>query len=326
MCIVSYSKKKSYNSKKKLLEFFANPTPKWAFVEITNACSHKCAWCYGEFNQDKMDNMSLPEFKTLASKAKEIGIRQITLSGGEPTEHPEFLRILEHACSMGFDVNVATHGDWTRNWAEEFAKYGVKQVQFNYQGKKHHDGVHQVKSYDAQLQAIHDIKETDIDIVGMVTIGKYNIKEIPTLFNELDALEVSRIRVSDTMGYGSPFMKDRTAEEIFAICEKEAGKLGYDYIQSYDPLIEGDIGIPCIALSKILMYVISDSSLIYCGYVPSERGIAYANFTNDSVDKIKDRHMNYIESKNCGKPYCMARNDGHGPHDPILETPIIMEQ
>jgi MoaA/NifB/PqqE/SkfB family radical SAM enzyme len=45
MCMVSFSKEKSYSSKNKLKGF--DNTPKWAYIEITNACSHKCAWCYG---------------------------------------------------------------------------------------------------------------------------------------------------------------------------------------------------------------------------------------------------------------------------------------
>jgi len=105
---------------------------------------------------NKPDYISLIEFKTLATEAQEKDIKDIILSGEGLTEHPDFLKILEDTCSRGFDISIITDGNWTRNWAEEFDKYKVKQVQFSYQGKE---------DTDAQLQAIQDVEEVGIDVV-----------------------------------------------------------------------------------------------------------------------------------------------------------------
>ncbi len=304
MCLVSFSKEKSYSSKNKLKDF--DNTPKWAYIEITNACSHKCAWCYGEFNLDKSDYMSVSEFETVVDKCIDIGITQITLSGGEPTEHPDFEEIMSIAC-MDFDVNIATHGDWKQDWSGLMMINGVKQVQFNYQGSKRHDGVHQVESYENQLQSMKAVKAVGIDVAGTVTIGEYNIKDISEIFKELDTLGVSRLRVWEATGYGSAFMKNRSAKEIFEVCQAEATKLGYDYTQSYDPVFDGDVGVACPSLSKLFMYIKADSSVIYCGAVPSERDKPFANFKTDSVEAIKTSYIQYMDLKNKGCAYCMAR-------------------
>jgi len=307
MCLVSFSKKDNYSSKNKLDGFDSN-SPKWAYIEITNACSHKCAWCYGEFNLAKLDYMSVSEFETVLDKCLEIGIKQITISGGEPTEHPYFEEIMAIAC-IDFDVNIATHGDWKQDWSGLMMINGVKQAQFNYQGSKRHDGVHKVKSYDNQLKAMKAVKAVGIDVVGTVTVGEYNIKDISEIFKELDALEVSRIRVWEATGYGNVFMKNRSAKEIFEICQTEATKLGYGYTQSYDPVFEGDVGVQCLSLSKLYMYIKTDCSVIYCGAVPSERDNPFANFKTDSASDIKQSYIDYMDSKSCSTVYCMARED-----------------
>ncbi len=306
MCLVSFSKEKSYPSKNKLKDF--DNTPKWAYIEITNACSHKCAWCYGEFNLDKADYMSVAEFETVVDKCIDIGITQITLSGGEPTEHPDFEEIMSIAC-MEFDVNIATHGDWKQDWSGLMMINGVKQVQFNYQGSKRHDGVHKVKSYDNQLQSMKAVKAVGIDVVGTVTVGAYNLKDVNDIFSELVALDVSRLRVWEATGYGNKFKKDKSAKDIFEVCQIEAIKLGYNFTQSYDPVFEGDVGVKCLSLSKLFMYIKADSSLIFCGAVPSERDKPYANFKTDKAIDIKQSYIDYMNSKSCGTAYCMARQN-----------------
>jgi MoaA/NifB/PqqE/SkfB family radical SAM enzyme len=304
--MVSFSKEKSYSSKNKLKGF--DNTPKWAYIEITNACSHKCAWCYGEFNLNKADYMSVAEFETVVDKCIDIGITQITLSGGEPTEHPDFEEIMSIAC-MEFDVNIATHGDWKQDWSGLMMINGVKQVQFNYQGSKRHNGIHKVDSYDTQVQSMKAVKAVGIDVVGTVTVGEYNIKDIREIFLELDALEVSRLRVWEATGHGTPFMKNRSAKEIFDVCQVEASKLGYNFTQSYDPVFEGDVGVACPSLSKLYMYIKADSSLVFCGAVPSEIENPFANFKHNTAEEIKQSYVDYMDSKSCGTAYCMARED-----------------
>jgi MoaA/NifB/PqqE/SkfB family radical SAM enzyme len=306
MCLVSFSKEKSYSSKNKLKDF--DNTPKWAYIEITSACSHKCAWCYGEFNLEQWDYMSVSEFETIVDKCLEIGVKQITLSGGEPTEHPDFEEIMAIAC-MDFDVNVATHGDWKQDWSGLMMINGVKQVQFNYQGSKRHDGIHKVDSYDTQVQSMKAVKAVGIDVVGTVTVGSYNLKDINEIFLELDALKVSRLRVWEATGYGNKFRKDKSAREIFESCKVEAAKLGYNYTHSYDPVFDGDVGVACPSLSKLYMYIKADSNLIFCGAVPSERDKPFANFKTDAAADIKQSYLDYMDSKSCGTAYCMARYD-----------------
>jgi MoaA/NifB/PqqE/SkfB family radical SAM enzyme len=307
MCLVSFSKEKSYSSKNKLKDF--DNTPKWAYIEITSACSHKCAWCYGEFNLEQWGYMSVSEFETIVDKCLEIGVKQITLSGGEPTEHPDFEEIMAIAC-MDFDVNVATHGDWKQDWSGLMMINGVKQVQFNYQGSKRHDGVHKVESYENQLQSMKAVKSLGvIDVVGTVTVGSYNLKDINEIFSELVALDVSRLRVWEATGYGNKFRKDKSAREIFEACKVEATKLGYNYTHSYDPVFDGDVGVACPSLSKLYMYIKADSSLIFCGAVPSERDKPFANFKTDTATNIKQAYLDYMNSKSCGDAYCMARYD-----------------
>jgi len=104
-------------------------------------------------------------------------------------------------------------------------------------------------------------------------------------------------------------MKDRSAKAIFDICKVSASKLGYNFIQSYDPVFEGNVGVKCLSLSKMFMHIKADGALVFCGAAPTERDKPFANFKTDTAMYIKQRYLDYMDSKQCGDAYCMARYD-----------------
>ena len=308
MCQVSYSKQTEYGSKDKLKNF--DGSPKWAFIEITSKCSHKCKWCYGGFNEDTSGEISIEDYKMLLLKLKKIGITQITLSGGEPTEHRYFDEILKLS-SDGFVLNLVTHGDWKdSNLAVKLKESNVNQVQFNYQGKKHHDSIHGVAgSYDNQRRSIQLTKDVGIHVVGSLTVGKYNLDSTADVFNELVDLGADRLRVWETVGFGNKFRKDLEAKEIFDETTKRANNIGYNFIQSYDPLVKGDVGVSCLALSGLYMYINNKCEHIFCGAVVSQLKKPLSNMLTDSADTILENQRAFNIKHKRDKPYCMARDD-----------------
>jgi len=306
MCQVTFSKSESYKSKDKLKNFTGSP--KWAFIEITSYCSHKCKWCYGGFNNDKSGEISVSDYKLLVAKLKLLGITQITLSGGEPTDHSEFETILE--LSKDFIINIVTHGEWGKGIADAILSNDVNQVQFNYQGKKHHDGVHGIKGcYEKQLAEIKRLETTDVSTVGSLTVGAYNLSDLPSIFTEMSELGLDRLRVWETTGFGNKFMKDLEAKAIFEEASLQASILGYNYTQSYDPVFDGNIGVDCLALSGLFMYINNKCEHIFCGAVVNQLGNALSNILIDSPETILANQIKFNNDHREGKPYCMARRD-----------------
>jgi len=305
MCLVSFSKDKSYSSKQKVDQF--NGTPKWGYIDITSECSHGCAWCYGGFNEDKTSRMSVNELKSILAKLKVMGIHQVSITGGEPTEHPDFLEMVTEA-TKDFMVHVCSHGDWTRNWAKDLAALGVSQIQFNYQGSKRHDNVHQVLgSYLKQVTAIKQSIKAGIETVGTVTVGAYNLKDIDIIFKELSDFGVSRLRVWETTGKGNKWRKDKEAKEIFDICKNSASKLGFGFVQSYDPDIVGDVNAHCPAKIKMFMYINSASELVFCPATDQLLDKPIASFKTDTYQTIQNKYTKFMDSVPSG--VCLAREE-----------------
>jgi MoaA/NifB/PqqE/SkfB family radical SAM enzyme len=308
MCLVSFSKIPSYSSKQKVDSF--DGMPKWGYVDITSKCSHGCAWCYGGFNENLTSEMSVDEFKDVVQKLKQMGLLQLTITGGEPTEHPNFYKIVELATSNFDVVHVCSHGDWDTNHAKKLSNLGVKQVQFNYQGEKRHDGIHKVEgSYSKQLNSIQQCIDAGIETVCTVTVGAYNLSDIDITFKEIAALGVDRIRIWEATGKGNKWKKDKEAIEIFEKCSDEASKLGYTFIQNYDPEFDGDVNAPCPAMIKMFMYVNSKSQLVFCPATDQLLEHSIACFKSEPHEIILDKYVMFMDNIRNEGLRCVAREE-----------------
>jgi MoaA/NifB/PqqE/SkfB family radical SAM enzyme len=307
MCLISFSKKESYSSKEKVDKFDGNP--KWGYIDITSKCSHGCAWCYGGFNEDLNSEMSIKDFKNVLAKLKVMGVTQISITGGEPTEHPQFLDFIREA-TKGFMVHVCTHGDWNQNYALELSKTGVSQVQFNYQGSKRHDNVHQVLgSYLKQVNSIKQSIKAGLETVCTVTIGAYNLGDIDAIFKEISDFGVDRIRIWEATGKGNKWRKDKEAKEIFDKCKYSASKLGFNFIQSYDPEMNGDVNAHCPAQMKMFMYINSKSELIFCPATDQLLDKPIASFKEDTYGKILNKYKGFMDETSKDGISCLAREE-----------------
>ncbi len=84
-------------------------------VGLTNRCNHSCIWCYGHdtISEHYNDNDFAPVRMIVDAirEVAQVGLRSVTLVGtGEPTLHPEFVKIVRGITSAGVDIGLFTNG------------------------------------------------------------------------------------------------------------------------------------------------------------------------------------------------------------------------
>ena len=83
--------------------------PELLDVSITNYCEQECEFCYRASNRSGAF-MDLKEYCRLIEQAEEIGVLQIALGGGNPNQHPEFIKILEETRKHFIIPSYTTNG------------------------------------------------------------------------------------------------------------------------------------------------------------------------------------------------------------------------
>jgi radical SAM protein with 4Fe4S-binding SPASM domain len=78
----------------------------------TTRCNQECEFC---FNQalPSYDDMSFDNFKRMVVVLKKQGIRILDVLGGEPTLHPDLMRIVRYSLQEGLKLNISSNGTGT---------------------------------------------------------------------------------------------------------------------------------------------------------------------------------------------------------------------
>jgi uncharacterized radical SAM superfamily Fe-S cluster-containing enzyme len=88
--------------------------PCLAVIDITNRCNFKCPVCFAEAKGEGSHYFLEMEVVVKMLKAllnRPVPCRSVQFSGGEPTLHPDFPKILSTARDLGFThLQVATNG------------------------------------------------------------------------------------------------------------------------------------------------------------------------------------------------------------------------
>ncbi|WP_028314617.1 radical SAM protein [Desulfatibacillum aliphaticivorans] len=83
--------------------------PRRVYFQITRNCNLKCSYCFikSEIGLAHVPTQAVLE---MASFLGQNGLVEVRLTGGEPTTHPDFFRILDAFQEQGVYVSVATNG------------------------------------------------------------------------------------------------------------------------------------------------------------------------------------------------------------------------
>lgn len=85
-------------------------TPPLVWLELTRRCNLACAHCYIDGGLARDGEMSTAELKAVVDDLADMGVWAIAITGGEPTLHPGFVEIVNHARARNLLVGIATHG------------------------------------------------------------------------------------------------------------------------------------------------------------------------------------------------------------------------
>lgn len=90
-----------------------NAIPLSGTFELTPRCNFNCKMCYVHLDAAKIPEfgceLTADEWIELAKQARDAGMLQLCITGGEPMMHPEFPKIYRTLSQMGFFITLQTN-------------------------------------------------------------------------------------------------------------------------------------------------------------------------------------------------------------------------
>jgi hypothetical protein len=147
-------------------------------VEITSACNLRCPMCYASSGPGG-HHLSFEDCRRAIDRLVEVEGRAevLQLSGGEPTIHPEFLRILEYGCAQAIDlvminsngIRFAHDPDFTAKVAEFRHRLEVY-LQFDGFSQHVSNSLRGESLTDTKLQAVENLGRHGIRVILVTTL------------------------------------------------------------------------------------------------------------------------------------------------------------
>lgn len=133
-----------------------NPAPITVEIDPSNKCNHKCEWCVSMLAHTG-EYMHFDRFTALVDELLKMKVRSVVLKGGgEPTVHPDFVKMLDVLADAGLSMGLITNGSMPRKGTREAIMSHVEwvRVSLDAANAETHQMIHGTKDFDRVIDNV----------------------------------------------------------------------------------------------------------------------------------------------------------------------------
>jgi hypothetical protein len=150
------------------------------------ACNQKCICCPCEKDQRLKKVIEIKELQKEIDRMVEIGVTDVTVSGGEPTVYPNFFEVITYLVNKDLNIHILSNSEKFANI--EFAKKFVETTRgknvtvtttfHSYKELEHEKQNGSKGSFNRSLNGLKFLDENNIQVSLKQCITSYNYKDL----------------------------------------------------------------------------------------------------------------------------------------------------
>lgn len=151
--------------------------PTNAYIHITENCEHRCDFCYASHGLGGFHNADFDKIVQIIEKCRDIGIKNLSLVGGNPVLHPRIMDILKVAHDTGMRIIVMTNTAFFKDITFAAKYIDVVMVTIHADNERDHDYITKKRgSYSNLISCLQQFSKagTEIDVAYNITPANYN--------------------------------------------------------------------------------------------------------------------------------------------------------
>jgi MoaA/NifB/PqqE/SkfB family radical SAM enzyme len=176
-------------------------------LSITSRCNLRCEMCNAWKDAKKEHELSLEEIKDVITQAREWGIKEINLCGGEPLISEIIFDVIKFAKDSGLKVILTTNGTLiTEDSAKKIIQSGLDIITISVDGAKSatHDKIRvQPGAFDKIMQGIKYLNDCPgskgLIKVMIFTLSNYNFEELEEYFSLAKSLSIDALYITSVV-------------------------------------------------------------------------------------------------------------------------------
>lgn len=180
--------------------------PTTLLAELTHRCPLHCPYCSNPLALVGADGeLTTAEWKRVFTEARELGVLQLGLSGGEPLARRDLEALAEHAHGLGLYTTLVTSAvGLTRERAEALRAAGLDHVQISIQDSDPQtaDRIAGARTAHLKQAAAALVRELGFAFTINVVLHRANLDRIGDIIELAAALGADRLELANTQYYG----------------------------------------------------------------------------------------------------------------------------
>lgn len=180
-------------------------------IILTRRCNQRCEFCFDASNilcPGAVSHMSLDTvdriIDTLRVSTDDPSSFNVTLSGGEPTLHPQFLEVLQRISTAGFTITILTNGQRfaSRRFMAEVLRYNIWNLQFSIEGASpevHDRRVGCRGAWERLVRAIENARAFGVRFITNTTMTHTSVQDMFPVIDFLNELGVPKMNIGNTL-------------------------------------------------------------------------------------------------------------------------------
>ncbi len=203
--------------------------PVYAVWEITLACDLACRHCGSRAGRARPDELSTEECLDLVDQMADLGVKEVSLIGGEAYLRDDWLDIVRRVRERGMSAILTTGGRGiTKERAEAAAAAGLESASISVDGNEEtHDRLRGVKgSYRSALEAMKALRAAGVRVSTNTQINRLSMPELRDVLETVAAHGAHSWQIQLTVAMG------RAADEPDVLLQP------YDLLELFPELAE----------------------------------------------------------------------------------------
>ncbi|WP_321334501.1 pyrroloquinoline quinone biosynthesis protein PqqE [Breoghania sp.] len=263
--------------------------PLGMLVELTHRCPLQCGYCSNPLNLLKADReLDTATWLSAFAQAEALGVRQVHLSGGEPTLRTDLEALVFCLSGLGIYTNLITSAvTLTRDRLFALRDAGLDHIQVSFQGARP-----ETTELVGRYRAAHEKKravarwarEAGLPLTINAPIHRMNIEEVPEFVDLALELDAERLEIANVQYYGWAYLNranllpDREAvmRQVDYVERTRADLIGRLNIDFVTPDYYADYPKPCMGGWAADAFVLTpDGMMLPCHAAQSISGLTF---------------------------------------------------
>lgn len=169
-------------------------------IEVTYECPLNCIHCSSESDPTIKKHIFPDKCLSIINEAKDLGVKKIAISGGEPLIYPEIQKIIKAVSSLNIHLTIYTTGNIPniKQVFTESKKNGLNALAFSLYSpvSSEHEIVTRARgSFEKTIIAIKEAEKLGIESEIHFVALKRNYKQLPEVVSLAKQINIEKVSV-----------------------------------------------------------------------------------------------------------------------------------